>query len=134
MEIIRNVVQIASIVLEILLPCYFGEKVRTSFDDLSRSIYEIKWYEQDIRFRKHFVLFLQRVQEEECLMAGGLIPVTLQSFFEVTLKLSIISFRLSKFFISGTENGLLFCYFAQRHNVVYEAKEDELNWMKLCVL
>lgn len=82
-EIIMHTGQCICIVLETLMPCYFGEKVKTAGDDLAEAIYNVNWYEQNVKFRKYFVLFLQRAQQEQCLKAGDVIPITLQSFVKV---------------------------------------------------
>lgn len=75
--------QFVSITIETLLPCYYGEKIRTAQDELAMAIYEMKWYEQEIRFRRYFVLFLLRAQKDVFLMAGNQIPVNLKSFLKV---------------------------------------------------
>lgn len=85
MDKIKYVCQFACIILQIWLPCYYGEKIRTACKDLSETIYEINWYEHDAEFRKHVVLFLQRSQEDQCLMAGNQIPVSFQSFLAVII-------------------------------------------------
>lgn len=84
LEIIRNFGQLICIALQIVLPCYFGEKLRHAFQELSEVIYDLKWYEQDIKFQKIFILFLQRTQKEKCLMAGYQIPISLRSFMMVS--------------------------------------------------
>lgn len=80
---IRLFGQFISVTIETWLPCYYGEKIRTAHDDLAKAIYEVKWYEQDTRFRRYFVLFLLRAQKDAYLTAGNKIPVTLHSFFMV---------------------------------------------------
>lgn len=85
LELVTSGIQFTSITLETCLPCYYGEKIRTVCDDLAKAIYNVKWYDQDLRFRRCYLLFLQRAQKEECLMAGNQIPVTLRSFFMVIL-------------------------------------------------
>lgn len=85
-ELLKNVTQGITISLEVLLPCYYGEKLRSAFSDLAEGIYNMRWYEQNIRFRKHFVLLLQRAQKDEFLKAGNHIPITLQSFLTVFFK------------------------------------------------
>lgn len=106
--------QIVCITLEIGLPCYYGERVRTSYEDLAQAIYKLKWYEQDIRFQRVFILFLKRAQKDTCLMAGGYIPITLRSFLGVTtilslsIKLLSIFYSISRFRGSSTLSLLCF--------------------------
>lgn len=83
LEILKYVGYFLCITVESFIPCYFGERVVTVSNDLAKAIYNVKWYEQDIRFRKYFVLLLQRAQKEERLMAGNQIPISLRSFYEV---------------------------------------------------
>lgn len=91
-EIMMNLSQMNNFLLEIFLPCYYGEKVRTAFNDLAQAIYEIEWYDKDVRFQRYFVLFLQRAQRDQFFMAANWIPITLRSFFVVIIELFFIRY------------------------------------------
>lgn len=82
-ELVRTFGEIVCVILETWIPCYYGEKIRTAHEELAKAIYEVNWYEQDIKFRGYFLIFLHRAQKDEYLLAGKMIPVTLQSFLTV---------------------------------------------------
>lgn len=92
LEITTNFGQLLCMSIEGLLPCYYGEKARTAFSELAESIYNMKWYEKDIKFRRAFIIYLQRAQKDVCLLAGNQIPITLTSYlWVISRNLSLIS-------------------------------------------
>lgn len=73
------------IVGEVFFPCYLGNLIVESNENLATSIYFCNWVGQSIRFQKTLQTMIIRVNRENRLFAGTFIPITLESFLEVRL-------------------------------------------------
>lgn len=67
---------------ELLFPCYFGNMLIESGEELERAIYDCSWFEQTTRFRRLLHIFLIRTQCESSLKAGNWITVNHYTFSE----------------------------------------------------
>lgn len=71
------------IVSEVFFPCYLGDLVVDSNEDLATSIYFCNWVGQSTKFQKILQMMIMRGNREHRLFAGKFIPITIASFLEV---------------------------------------------------
>lgn len=97
MQCFIYVIHLLGITVELLCPCYFGNMLIESGEELERAIYDSNWYEQNIKFKKLLHVFLIRAQRETSLKAGHWIAVNLYSFGESLKKVYSFATFLAKF-------------------------------------
>ncbi|XP_020717741.1 odorant receptor 2a-like [Ceratitis capitata] len=79
------------VVCEILPCCWLMDKAALEMQDLTKSLFACRWYEQNQKFRRSLLIFMQRSQKVEKILAGDLVPVSLETF------VNIIKFAFSLF-------------------------------------
>lgn len=75
---------ILAVVVEVFPLCYYAQCLMDDSDRLSQQIFHANWIEQDVRFRKMLIFFMQRTQRVMELNAGKIFPITLGSFLSVS--------------------------------------------------
>lgn len=78
------------ILVQIFLPCYFGSDLGLSAGELVNGNYHSNWIDQDIRYRKMMVLFMEYLKKPPLLRAGNYFPITRETFVSVNLSLFIV--------------------------------------------
>ncbi|XP_053952163.1 odorant receptor 7a-like [Anastrepha ludens] len=86
---------ILAVVVEIFPLCYYAQCLMDDSERLSQQIFHSNWIEQDARFRKMMVFFMQRTQRVMELNAGKIFPITLGSFLSIA-KFSFSLYTLIK--------------------------------------
>ncbi|XP_053963806.1 odorant receptor 7a-like, partial [Anastrepha ludens] len=84
---------IFAVLIEALPCCWYVNALMEECSQLTTAMYDCQWYEQNKEFRKMLIFFMLRSQRTNILMAGNLVPITLQTF------LNIIKFSFSMFTI-----------------------------------
>lgn len=79
------------ILVQIFLPCYFGSDLGLSAGELVSGNYHSNWIEQDIRYRRMMVLFMEYLKKPPLLRAGNYFPITRETFVSVNLWLFVYS-------------------------------------------
>ncbi|XP_004531172.2 odorant receptor 7a-like [Ceratitis capitata] len=74
---------ILAVVVEVFPLCYYAQCLMDDSDRLSQQIFHANWIEQDVRFRKMLIFFMQRTQRVMELNAGKIFPITLGSFLSI---------------------------------------------------
>lgn len=108
MKTVKSCAQLVAITVETLLPCLYGERLKDVCDELAQAIYGVKWYEQDVRFCRHLLLFLVRVDKEEYVLAGNYIPVNIETFVKVVFNYLLYFFLIKYYILSESKVRLLF--------------------------
>lgn len=80
----------SAVTMEIFILCYYGDMYYQANDHLTESIYSCNWMDRDKKFKRAFLILLQRSQKSGCIMAGNLIPVRMPTFVKVNLKQTFI--------------------------------------------
>lgn len=83
-DTIFSICYTASSVSQVFLYCYFGEKLKTTSEDISNNIFESNWYElKDIEMKKD-VLFIAMRSQKACVLSGfGFVTLTIDTFSNV---------------------------------------------------
>ncbi|XP_061397139.1 odorant receptor 7a-like [Musca vetustissima] len=92
-EKIFSVVYLVVILIQIFPACLCVTFMMSETSNLTTAMYNCNWIEQNHNFRRMLIIFMQRSQKINVIYAGGLAPVTLQTF------LSIIKFSFSMYTI-----------------------------------
>ena len=73
-----------AVVTEIFPLCYYSNCLIYDSDRLSEDIFHSKWIDQNSRYRKMMIFFMQRSQQTMELLAGKIFPINLNSFISVS--------------------------------------------------
>ncbi|XP_037941928.1 odorant receptor 42a-like [Teleopsis dalmanni] len=87
-----------AVLVETFPCCWFVNLLVQESDYLTTAMYSCNWYTQNQKFRKTLIIFMQRSQKSNVIMAGNLAPITLQTF------LAVIRFSFSMFTILSKAN------------------------------
>ncbi|XP_054089481.1 odorant receptor 2a-like [Zeugodacus cucurbitae] len=79
-ESIKFLILFGSIIIEVVPCCWFMDEVLAEMRKLTNSMYSCRWYKQNLRFRKALIIFMQRSQKIHPIVAGNLMPVSLETF------------------------------------------------------
>lgn len=79
-QFIMFALQYVCIIIELLSPCFFGNRLIEAGEELQRAVYECNWCEQSLKFQQLLVIFLARTQKYNGLKAGNWIQVDLRNF------------------------------------------------------
>lgn len=71
------------IVLQIYLPCYFGNEMTTASEKLSTSLYDSNWVHGSKRFRTTLLVFFENTKRPLKLSAFGVFELTLDTFLRI---------------------------------------------------
>ncbi|XP_069964592.1 odorant receptor 7a-like [Bactrocera oleae] len=83
-QILIAATYIFAILIEALPCCWYVNSLMEECGLLTTALYNCQWYDQDRKFRKMLIIFMQRSQRTMVLMAGDLVPITLQTFLNVS--------------------------------------------------
>lgn len=90
MDIVNNFGQFVSMlqflgvmILEIFLPCYFGNEITLNSAQLSLEVYSINWLHVPIPTRKLIILFMEFLKRPDIVKIGGYFEVGLPIFTKV---------------------------------------------------
>ncbi|XP_037941795.1 odorant receptor 7a-like [Teleopsis dalmanni] len=97
-QILFTVIYQIAILVEIFPCCWFVNVLMHESDYLTTAMYSCNWYTQNLKFRKTLIIFMQRSQKTNVILAGNLAPITLQTF------LAIIRFSFSMFTLLNNMN------------------------------
>ncbi|XP_037914595.1 odorant receptor 22b-like [Hermetia illucens] len=70
-------------VTEIFPSCFYSNRFMETTDRMVFAIYSADWTRLSPRSRKHFVIFMQMMQQKKVILAGKQIPITLATFMSV---------------------------------------------------
>ncbi|XP_037950198.1 putative odorant receptor 59c [Teleopsis dalmanni] len=76
---------------EIFPCCWCVNELIAETGRLTNAVYNCNWYEQDMKFRRALMIFMLRTHKQIQILAGNLVPVSLQSF------IAIVKFSFSMF-------------------------------------
>uniref|UniRef100_A0A7G3AK58 Odorant receptor n=1 Tax=Lutzomyia longipalpis TaxID=7200 RepID=A0A7G3AK58_LUTLO len=79
---IGHVIVVCSMI-QLFLPCLFGEVVKIKTDRLSETLYMINWYNLSVTDQKSFLILLGVMQKTYGLKAAGMYNITLYTFIQV---------------------------------------------------
>lgn len=82
-SIIASCFYVLAVVVEIFPLCYYANCLVNDSDLLSVEIFHSKWVNQNPRYRKMLVFFMQRSQQTMELTAAKMFPINLNSFISV---------------------------------------------------
>lgn len=77
---------VLAVVVEIFPLCYYAQCLMDENNRLAEVIFHSNWINQNKRYRKMLIFFLQRSQKPIEFSAGKLFPITLSSFLSVSNK------------------------------------------------
>lgn len=69
--------------LQLLLPCLFGEFIKIGMERLSTNLYLTNWYDLKLKDQKSFLIVLGMTQREYELKAAGLYNINMNTFIQV---------------------------------------------------
>lgn len=81
---ILSMVFFAAVTLEVFIICYFGDRMRTQSEALCDAFYACNWVDQLPQFKRDLLFTLARTQRRSMILAGNYIPLSLETFEEVT--------------------------------------------------
>lgn len=68
---------------ETALSCYYGSEFETNIFKITDSLYSCNWFEQSKGFKKDFCIFMECSLRKYEFIAGGLVPVSKQTFLRI---------------------------------------------------
>ncbi|XP_037941924.1 odorant receptor 33b-like [Teleopsis dalmanni] len=79
------------ILVEVLPCCWCVNELIAETRKLTSALYSCNWYQQNTKFRRALIIFMTRSQQEVNILAGNIVPVTLQTF------ISMVKFSFSMY-------------------------------------
>ncbi|XP_054737787.1 odorant receptor 42a-like [Anastrepha obliqua] len=83
------------VLFEIAPCCWFMDEALAQMHKLTNSLFSCRWYEQDHKFRRSLIIFMQRSQVADKILAGNIAPVSLDTFVKI-IKFAFSLFTLLK--------------------------------------
>lgn len=80
--------------VEIFLPCFFGNEIMLASNSLSYCLFSSDWTEQNITYKKKMIIFIERLRRPIVITAGKIVNLSLITFTSVCIR--IIVFFLNK--------------------------------------
>uniref|UniRef100_A0A240SY87 Odorant receptor n=1 Tax=Phlebotomus papatasi TaxID=29031 RepID=A0A240SY87_PHLPP len=74
---------VMSILVELFIPCLFGEFIKIKMERLSSTLYLTNWYSLSLKDQKSFLIVLLITQREYGLRAAGMYDVNIYTFIKV---------------------------------------------------
>uniref|UniRef100_A0A3F2ZEL6 Uncharacterized protein n=1 Tax=Phlebotomus papatasi TaxID=29031 RepID=A0A3F2ZEL6_PHLPP len=71
------------IVIQLFLPCFFGEFIKIRLERLSTTLYLTNWYDLKLKDQKSFLIILGMIQKEYGLKAAGLYDINIYTFIQI---------------------------------------------------
>lgn len=96
---IGNIFAMNAFLIQIFLPCYFGQEITSESDFLSTRMYSSNWLdligtEDNGDYGKIMIIFMERLKRNNQVLIGKMFPLSLNTFTAVS---SVISKLLLKF-------------------------------------
>lgn len=82
---------------EIFLPCFFGNEIILSSDNLSYCLFSSDWVEQTITYKKKMIIFAERLKRPIVITAGKFVKLSLITFTSVCIHFGVLK-DLTDFF------------------------------------
>jgi 7tm Odorant receptor len=82
-EIFRLSTFLIPVVLEIFLPCFFGNKLTLASSKLSTSLFHSNWIDEDKSFKKIVKIFMENTKKDLKISAFGIFDVNLATFSRI---------------------------------------------------
>uniref|UniRef100_A0A7G3AEX8 Odorant receptor n=1 Tax=Lutzomyia longipalpis TaxID=7200 RepID=A0A7G3AEX8_LUTLO len=73
------------IIIQLFIFCIFGEILTVKTENITEELYQINWYEFSIAEQKKLLLILQISQRNYAIKAGGMYPINIYAFIQVSL-------------------------------------------------
>ena len=70
-------------ILQIFLPCYYGNEITVASSNLSTSLFKSKWIDADEKFKKAMKIFMENTKRPIEVLAFGLFKVNLGTFTSI---------------------------------------------------
>ncbi|PSN49290.1 hypothetical protein C0J52_24265 [Blattella germanica] len=74
---------------QLLLPCWYGQRVTDQSERIQDAVYGCRWYEESTKFKKAVQIIIMRCQRPICFSVGGFAYISRETW------LSIIHFTYS---------------------------------------
>lgn len=69
--------------IQILLPCYYSQRVTTQSENLSAALFHSDWLAEDIGYRKIMIIFMENTKRPLRILACGFFKVNLETFVRI---------------------------------------------------
>lgn len=94
------VLYIVGMIFEILMPCYYGSKIKEKSEQLPTQMFSANWPEQSKEFKSCMLIFGERAIRPISPFAGGILALSLPTFVSVRQNQTFQKyFNLSTFFL-----------------------------------
>ncbi|XP_054737786.1 odorant receptor 7a-like, partial [Anastrepha obliqua] len=90
-KFLKFIIFFPAIIVEVAPCCWFMDEASLEMSKLTTSLFSCRWYAQSPRFRHALIIFMQRSQKADKILAGNIVAVSLETFT------SIIKFAFSLF-------------------------------------
>lgn len=80
---IFQVAYLVPMIMQIFLPCIFGQLLSNAYEELNSSIYRANWVPREKRFRSSLTIMMENFKETVKISAYGLFNVDLETFTKV---------------------------------------------------
>ncbi|XP_065369062.1 odorant receptor 2a-like [Calliphora vicina] len=87
------IVYLVIVLIQVFPCCWHVNVLMHKSDLLTTAMYSCNWMDQNQEFRKMLIIFMQRSQKTNTILAGNLAPVTLQTFLAI-LRISFSMFTI----------------------------------------
>lgn len=81
---VNEVLFLGGSTLLIFVPNYFGNMLKVKSEEFVDDVYDCCFYEQNLKFKKMFLIFLHNVQEPWIIKYNGIFGLSLEYFVEVS--------------------------------------------------
>nr|QNH68036.1 odorant receptor 10 [Apriona germarii] len=68
---------------QLVLYCYFGQKVVNASETITEACYMSNWYNCSLKVQKHLLMIMNRANTSVVVTAGGLFPLTLEMLMAI---------------------------------------------------
>lgn len=82
-EVMFVVLYVSGTQMEISLPCYYGSQFVAENKKFIECIYSCNWTEQSKQFKQDLIVLTELCLREKSFFAGGLFPISLESFVRI---------------------------------------------------
>jgi hypothetical protein len=72
-------------ILKVALPCFFGQQVINESEKIFDTVYDLPWYESDMKFRRNIMVMMERCQNEIAFTVEGFYTFDFVHLSEVSL-------------------------------------------------
>lgn len=76
-------VYMTAMIVQLFFPCYLASQLTSQSDQLSKHIFQAKWWNQSAKFKRIMMIFTIRANRPIEPMAGGLFVIGLPMFVSV---------------------------------------------------